>query len=64
MIAEPDARLGERPLTREQRCGHDHGSRRSRGEHPLGDPLDVDPRGLDDPGGQTQEHAAPERALS
>ena len=50
------------PLLRlDEPRGHDHGTRRSRRQHPLGDPIDVDPRGLEDRSGQTHEHAAPER---
>ena len=50
------------PLLRlDEPGGHDHGTRRSRGQHPLGDPVDVDPRGLEDRGGQAHEHPAPER---
>ena len=50
------------PLLRlDQPRGHDHCTGRSRGQHPFGDPVDVDPRGFEDPRGQTHEHAAPER---
>ena len=50
------------PLLRlDEPRGHDHGARRSRRQHPLGDPLDVDPRGLEDRSGQAHEHPASER---
>ena len=41
--------------------GHDDRTRRARRQHPLGDPLDVDPRGLEDRSGQAHEHPATER---